>query len=189
MTTVPVMNVDLPQTFAGIAIEDSAEATERSIRATAAQLSVHSGQNEARVVTGLGTLAAVLAPNQVRLFGRFAVGTTADPVLATLAIAMLPGAGGQTADTLAKRCQDNTPHAVVHVVDLPVGPAVLVTSAVDYPALERPALTAEFRIPLPGNGVVLLTVVTDDEIGWPAVAAEAMRLATSVRLHPDERRR
>jgi hypothetical protein len=169
------LTLDLPPGFAGLPLGDSAEETAAYIRDTARQLADRTGRD----VTGeLGTLAAVMAKRWIRLLGRFAV-CADEPALATLALAVVP-LGAE------KSVPPRDPHASTRAVRLPIGPAQLIVRAGDrlLPSGARPELSAEFRVATPG-ALVVLTVTTNSEPAWPAVAAEAMRVATSMAMHSE----
>lgn len=81
----------------------------------------------------------------------------------------------------------------VRVVELTAGPAMVAASAGEYrlppeitgqpETVVRPEFKAEFQLPTPdGKRLVVMAVTTDSEAGWSAVAAEAMRIANSIRF-------
>jgi hypothetical protein len=178
----PRLTVDLPRGFAGLTVGDSAAGTEGNVRDLARRFAVHSGQNEDRATRGLGVLAALMAPRGVRLFGRFAVGDP--PVLATLALAVVPVSAPVKETVLVERYRERHPHAWACLVALPIGPAMVAVTAGSYQGtVERQEFTLESRVPV-GSHVVVLTVTTADERGWPAVATEAMRVAGSLSVTP-----
>lgn len=92
---------------------------------------------------------------------------------------------------LAKSYRKRFPDADVHEVTLDIGPAMVAQRAGEYriPAelthgqgeVARTEFKAEYQIPTPDcTRLIIMTVTTGSEAGWPAVAAEAVRIANSI---------
>ena len=201
MTTRPHVRLVPPPGFAGLPIEESEEDNARNLRALAARTAGPAGVTPQTMTEHLTLLAAVMATNGVLLYGRFAVSTTdgGRPATASLALTMRALAAeasdamvrnrGAAAAELLRLYRKRVPHAVARVVDLPIGPAMVATTAGEYrlPAGVRPELKAEFQIVAPdGRHLVVLAVITADEAAWPAVAAAASHVATTLRFEPAE---
>lgn len=190
MSTATRLRILPPPGFAGLPLGDTEEETLGNIRATATRLGVHSGHDVDRMTRGLGVLAGIVGPSRIRLFGRFAVATAGEPALATLAVTMVPLPGKVTAAGLLRAYRARNPHAAARLVALPAGPAIVAAGAGHHRlppevtgvprVVVRPQFIAEIQIL--ATGLIGLTVTTDSEAGWPGVAAEAMRVAASMRI-------
>lgn len=201
----PGLSIDVPPGFAGIPITGGGEqiaARVRELAATAAESAPHSADELAE---SFGAMAHFMAREDIRLFGRFAVSdeTMPEPVLANLALALpaldvdddlaetVGNNRGEVAKQLVARYRERFPDADVHQVTLDAGPAMVAQRAGEYhiPAalsrgrgeVVRTEFKAEFQIPSPdGRRLVVMTVTTGSEQGWPLVAAEAVRIANSI---------
>jgi hypothetical protein len=215
MTTsaTPRLLLEPPPGFVGLPLGESDEDNATNLRRLADTVAARSGQNAGRMTEHLRVLAAIMARNQVRLFGRFAIRTDdGEPVLAGLTLAMPALAGANdirakvadnraiTAAALLRRHRKHDPHAMAGIITLPIGPAVVAASAGDYRLppgptgkprpVVRPEFKAKFQIPAPdGTHLIVMTVTTDSEAGWPTVAGEALRVARSMKFErpPDDR--
>ena len=101
---------------------------------------------------------------------------------------------------LVKQYLEKHPDAEAHVVQLESGPSMVAQRAGEHRISPEaagqlqevviPEFKAEFQILAPDAAhLVVMVITTTSEIGWPAVAAEAMRVANSVRFeYPDDSR-
>lgn len=209
----PRVRLTLPPGFAGLPLGESEQDNARNLRELAERIAAPAGMDKGTMLRHLTVLATVMARNQVLLFGRFLVSATdterpapANLVMSVAPLAVAPTGRsavaarnrGAAAADLLRRHRERVPRAVAHVVDLPVGPAMVAATAGDYrlppettgrpDPLVRPEFKAEFQILAPdGLHLIALAVTTGDETAWPAVAAAAMRVATSLRFEPAEK--
>ncbi|MGH3520719.1 MAG: hypothetical protein ACRDQ7_25765 [Haloechinothrix sp.] len=172
------------------------------------KIAAHAKQNVETTELYLTAVAQSMAANHVRLYGQFAVGgdDLDEPALASITLAMPPARRSvdpevatieshrnTVAALLVKKHRDRRPEADVNVVELGIGSAMAATSAGEYrmppevtgqdQVVVRPQFKAEFQIPAPeGVKIIVLAVTTDNEAGWPTVAAAAMRIANSIRF-------
>lgn len=210
-TSEPRLLIDVPPGFAGIPITGSGEQIADHVRHLAERIAATEPGGGAPDAEYLGGLAHLLAQRDVRLFGRFAASddVMTEPALANLAVATLrlePRPDGAAAAVsnrnmiaalLVKEYLRRHPDAEAHVVTLASGPALVAQRAGEHRISPEtagqsrevvlPEFTAEFQIPSPDTArLVLMVVTTPSETGWPAVAAEAMRVANSIRFeYPD----
>ncbi|MQA61857.1 MAG: hypothetical protein GEU86_10250 [Actinophytocola sp.] len=211
--SMPRLLIDLPPGFAGLTITGDDEQDTPSVADLAARIARPAGRSTEQMAEYVGLLASLMADNQARLFGRFATSDQhlPEPVVANFVLAMPELAAGDSdvaghiapngsvvAAQLEKIYRKRHPAADVRVVELAVGPAMVAATAGEYrlppevtgqsAPIVRPEFKAEFQIPAPdGSRLVVIAVTTDSEAGWPAVAAEAMRIANSVRFEePDD---
>lgn len=207
----PKLLIDVPPGFAGLPITGKGEDIAAHIRELSTKAADSSPQPIDDLEDNLGAIAHFMARENIRLFGRFAVSADdlPEPVLANLALAMPRLDVGRdqvetirenrhnVAKELVKLYRERFPDADVHEVTLDMGPAMVAQRAGEFhipPAatgrpdeVVRTEFKAEFQIPTPdGLRLVIMTVTTDSEAGWPAVAAEAVRIANGIRLEYPE---
>jgi hypothetical protein len=208
----PRLLIDVPAGFAGIPITGSGEQIADHIRRLAEQIEAPDPGQGTSNEESLGGIAHFLAQHDVRLFGRFAASDDdlAEPALANLAVAMPtletpPGVVAAVspnrnaiAAMLVKQYLRRHPNAEAHVVTLASGPALVAQRAGDHRISPEvagqshdvviPEFKAEVQVPSPdATRLVVMVVTTTSEAGWPAVAAEAMCVANSIRFeYPDE---
>jgi hypothetical protein len=206
--------IDVPAGFAGIPITGSGEQVADHVRRLAEQMTAAQPERGAANEEHLGGLAHFLAQRNVRLFGRFAASDddTAEPALANLVVAILKLDTSHNAATsgspnrnmimamLVKQYLRRHPDAEARVVQLESGPALVAQRAGGHRISPEtsgkphgvviPEFKAEFQILAPdAASLAVMVVTTTSEVGWPAVAAEAMRVANSVRFeYPDDSR-
>lgn len=209
---MPRLLIDLPPGFTGLPLTGDEEQDTSSVTDLAARTARQAGHSTEQMAEYVGLLASLMADNQARLFGRFATSDEhlPEPVVANFVLAMPELAAGDSdiadhiapnasvvAGELEKNYRKRHPAADVRVVELTIGPAMVAASAGEYrlppevtgqaAPVVRQEFKAEFQIPTPdGSRLVVMAVTTDSEAGWPAVAAEAMRIANSIRIEePD----
>lgn len=203
----PRLVIDLPPGFTGLTVTGDDEQDAARVDALARRTAEAAGQSPERMADHIALIAHVLADNRARLFGRFATreNTEQEPVTATIVLAMpeldtedtdasrVARNGNLVAAELERQYRQRHPEADVRVVELSAGPAMVAASAGEYrlppemtgqaQTVVRPEFKAEFQLPAPdGHRLVVMAVTTDSEAGWPAVAAEAMRIANSIRF-------
>lgn len=190
----PELLLTPPPGFVGLPLHADEQAT----------LTPHSGERATGLPRYVTWFAHLLAEEDIRLYGRFAVvdGVVDAPVLADLAVAVAPWDGDDRATVrgnrdvavarLRKQYLARQPHADVRVLRLAIGPAMVAVTAGQYrlpPDVTRhgqdvlPRISAEFQIPTPdGTHVALMTVSTANEAGCQGVLTTAMRVAYSIRV-------
>lgn len=203
----PQLLVDVPAGFAGIPITSSGEDITRHLRGLVARSAESGYQEQDELLDNLGAVAHTMARENIRLFGRFAVAdeSSPEPALANLALAMPRlDVDAEHADTLKqnrvlvvrellRRYRERVPDADVRSHRVALGPALIAQRAGEYhfPAelthgqgpRVRTEFKVEFQIPSPDMmWLVIMTVTTGSEQAWPLVAAQARRVADSVRL-------
>lgn len=203
----PRLVIDLPPGFTGLTVTGDSEQDAAQVQALAQRTAAAAGESPERMTDHLGIIAHVLTDNRARLFGQFATreNTDQEPVTATVVLAMpeldttdtdvasVARNGNVVAAELERQYRQRHPESDVRVVELTAGPAMVAASAGEYrlppemtgqpETLVRPEFKAEFQLPTPdGTRLVVMAVITDSEAGWPAVAAEAMRIANSIRF-------
>ncbi|TCP53117.1 hypothetical protein EV191_105180 [Tamaricihabitans halophyticus] len=204
-TTTPQILIDTPPGFAGLPLTADAMRNEAAVHDLARRIAEHDGQHSPeQLASYLGVFTQTMGANNIRLFGRFAVGGE-EPALATLALAVAELADPESED--AERCRAHPtkaaealvtqfrqrhPDAHVQVVRLNIGPALGAVVAGDYvlppeltgqeTSVRRPVIRAEFQIPAPdGAKLITMSLTTDNEDGWPAIARESVRIANTIR--------
>lgn len=205
--TAPRLVIDLPPGFTGLTVTGDSEQDAAQVEALAQRTAAPAGQSRERMADHLGIIANMLADNRALLFGRFATreNTEQEPVTATVVLAMpeldtedtdvsqVARNGNLVAAELERQYRQRHPESDVRVVELTAGPAMAAASAGEYrippemtgqaETVVRPEFKAEFQLPTPdGKRLVIMAVTTDSEAGWPAVAADAMRIANSIRF-------
>lgn len=203
----PRLVIDLPPGFTGLTVTGDSEQDAAQVEALAQRTAEAAGQSHERMADHLGLIAHVLADNRARLFGRFATreNTEQEPVTGTVVLAMpeldtedtdvasVARNGNLVAAELERQYRQRHPASDVRVVELAAGPAMVAASAGEYrlppemtgkaQTVVRPEFKAEFQLPTPdGKRLVVMAVTTDSEAGWPAVAADAMRIANTIRF-------
>lgn len=201
----PRLLIDVPPGFAGLPIGGDAEQIAQGVRGLSARVAHEVPESPAEIGQCLESLAQVLVERNVRLYGRFAVSADdlPEPVLADLALAMPslsarrvdPGFPGENREAVARRLveqyRQRHPDADAHFVRLTSGPAMVAQRAGHFrvPVAGKPhdvvvpQFKAEFQLPAPSSAhLVVMTVTTSSEPGWPAVAAAAVRIADSIRF-------
>lgn len=211
MTTTepaPELLLTPPPGFVGLPLHVDEHQKAASIDALAAKLIPHVGERAAEVPRYVTWFAHLLAEENIRLYGQFAVDVAGleDPVLADLAIAVAPLDITQDDQLVAMRSHRDVavaqlrqqylarhPHAHATVIQLAMGPAMVAVTAGEYrlpPDLIRdgqesvlPRIAAEFQIPTPdGTNIVLLTASTANDAACRAMLTAAMRVANSIRV-------
>lgn len=218
----PLIQLEVPPGFTGLPVGAPADGpragarypTEVRRRELAADIAADCGPHARELLSYLSALAGIAAPHRLRLFGHFAAGDGGprEGVFANLAVtvpALRVSDFGTvrriardpltTAKLLRTRYRERHPYADVSVVQLGIGPAMVVSSAGEYrlppkmtgspETVVRHRVKAEFQIPAPGGThLIVMTVSSDNEAGWPSVAGTAMRVANSIRCaqHPPE---
>ncbi|MPY77191.1 MAG: hypothetical protein GEV04_01600 [Actinophytocola sp.] len=184
-----------------------------SIEALTGKLAPHAGERAEELPRYVTWFAHLLAEENIRLYGRFAVDVDAldEPVLADLAVAIASlnttcednlAALGSNRDVAVARLRQQylarQPHADARIIRLAMGPAMVAVTAGEYRlpsdlaqngrAAVLPRITAEFQIPTPdGAHIVLMTVSTAIEAACQAVLTAAMRVANSIRVTRSQR--
>ncbi|MQA08285.1 MAG: hypothetical protein GEU98_06975 [Pseudonocardiaceae bacterium] len=201
--------VDTPPGFVRLPLPSEEERGTERITALAGQIAQHDGYSAEQMSRYLGLVGTALYDNNVRLFGKFVVGTD-EPAVATLTLVL----GGLTepdsedaerirsypakaADALLARYRERRPDSDAQVVRLPIGPAVAAATAGEYrlppemtgqhEEIVRPVFRAEFQVLAPdGARLIILSVNTNSEAGWPDVARTALEVASSIRYEPGD---
>lgn len=211
MTTTepaPELLLTPPPGFVGLPLRADEQNDTASVDALAAKLTPHAGERAPELPRYVTWFAHLLAEENIRLYGQFAVEVAErdEPVLADLAVAVAPLDIARDDQLVAMRSHRDVavarlrqrylarhPHAHATVVRLAMGPALVAVTAGEYrlpPDLTRngraavlPRITAEFQSPTPdGAHVVLMTVSTANETACQAVLTAAMRVANSIRV-------
>jgi hypothetical protein len=192
----PQLILEPPPGFAGLTLGESKEDNARTLHELAGRIAVQAGVDTGTMAGYLTVLATVMAVNKVQLYGRFTVSTVDSGQVASLALCMLPLASPSdnpairhrpaAAAELLKQHRKRVPHAEAHVVELPIGPAMIAATAGEHRLPSGrvvPEFKAEFQIPAPdGVQLIVLAVTTESETAWPSVAAAAKRVAESLRF-------
>ncbi len=211
MTTTepaPELLLTPPPGFVGLPLRADEQDNATTIDALTAKLTPHANEHAPELPRYVTWFAQLLAEENIRLYGRFAVDVAAldEPALADLAVAIVSlnttsedqlAALRSERDVAVARLRQQylarQPHADARVIRLAMGPAMVAVTAGEYrlpPDLARngraavlPRITAEFQIPTPdGAHVVLMTVSTANETACQAVLTAAMRVANSIRV-------
>lgn len=211
----PRIVIEVPTSFSGLPIGGRAlgGATAR-YRELSGELATQCGEHAGDVLSYLSALAGIADPRRLWLFGSFAAQDGARSVFATLALTvtrLVPLQAGvgvvrgtdrlAAANLLRDRYRHRHPYADASVVQLVSGPALVASSARENrlppsvtgeaAVVVRHQVRSDFQIPAPdGLHLIVLSVSSDSEAGWPSVAASAMRVANSIRcMERPERRR
>ncbi|WP_158881842.1 hypothetical protein [Amycolatopsis anabasis] len=208
MTTVdpPRILLDVPPGFTGLPLSADGQDNARRVADFAEKAARETGQKPGPVGEFLAGMVNGMLANNVRLFGKFAVGDE-EPVLATLSMAIAPLSGDLAVldgrrdalvESLLRLYREQHPRSDVKIVRLPIGPAVAAVVAGEYrlpgevtgqlSESVRPVFRTEFQIPTPdGTQVILLSVSADSGDGWPLIAERSVTIARSVRVEQGAR--
>jgi hypothetical protein len=199
--TAPGLQIDLPPGFIGMPVTNDDTMNARLAWGVGEKVAAHAGKSTEEFAATLMLLAPELKANGVRVFGKFAAGDGPEH-LATLSLGVLrwPDADAEmltvrrsaVASALLDVYKKKHPRADARLLRLPIGPAMAAVEAGEYrlppeytgrpTEIVRSQAKVEYQIPLPdGEYVAILMVTAESEVGWPAVAEAATRVAYSLR--------
>lgn len=201
--------IDTPPGFTGLPLTSDNDVDQASVAGLAEQVSGHTEVSAHQLTQYLAPIAAEANANNVRLFGKFAVGDS-EPMLATLVMAVariteepnstLGSHRGALAASLLRKYRERNPQADSRTLSLPIGPAVagVVTGSYRLPPdvtgdseeVIRPVFRTELQIPTPdGQTLIFLTISADNASNsenLTMLAESAMTIAQSVRIDVSE---